>query len=133
MVAERFGDPSFQSRLVVLHDKQVVTVFIADLLANLALCENRVAGDDRAVEWQALQQHQRGADLVFVGRDNEVADDGTQIGRECGQHVDGFVVEAATALERLAVDRDIWPGVAPAIAYAPRTRASASASSDWKK
>ena len=43
MVAERFGDTSFQRRLVIFHDKQVMAIFIANMLTNLPLSEDRIA------------------------------------------------------------------------------------------
>lgn len=42
MVAERFGDTSFQRRLVIFHDKQVMAIFIANMLTNLPLGEDRI-------------------------------------------------------------------------------------------
>ena len=45
-IAEALGDSGFQLRLIVLHDEQIVAFAILDRPADLALAEDRVAGDD---------------------------------------------------------------------------------------
>src|ERR1700694_1674951 len=108
-IAETLGDRGFQSWLVVLHHEEIMAVGIADVATDLALAEDRVAGDDRAVERQALEQHHGGADLVLVGLDHEIADHGAELGGEGGEHVQRLGIEPSAAFQRLAVDRDV-PG-----------------------
>src|SRR5271167_1644941 len=106
-VAERFGDTSFQRGLVVFDGEQVMAVAAADVTADFALGENRVARDDAALQRQPLQQHHRRRDLVLVGFDRQIADHGAEFGRKGGQHVHGFAVEAAAAFKCFAVDGDV--------------------------
>ena len=40
---ERFGDTRFQRGLVVFHDEQAMAIFIANMLTNLPLSEDRDA------------------------------------------------------------------------------------------
>ena len=106
-IAERFGDASFQRGLVVFDGEQIMTFAIADMLADLALREDRVAGDDPTIQRQCLEQHHGSDDLVLVRRDRKIADHGPQFDSKRGQNVDRFVVEAAAAFEGLAVDGDV--------------------------
>src|SRR3954466_13007198 len=46
-VAEGDGDVAMQLRLVRLHDEQVVALSVTHMAADLALGEDRIAGDDR--------------------------------------------------------------------------------------
>src|SRR5215211_2797264 len=72
-VAEGDGDVPMQLRLVCLHDEQVVPLGVTHMAADLALGEDGVAGDDRAVERQSLEKRQRRRDLVGVRRSDEIA------------------------------------------------------------
>ena len=83
-------------------------VAVADIPANLALGEDGVARDDAAIQRQGLEQNHGRGDLVLVGRDRQIADDGAKTGRERRQDVDSFVVEAAAAAQRFAVDGDVF-------------------------
>ena len=61
MVAEGFGDASFQCGLIVFDDEQGVAVFIAKVLAYLALGEDGVAGDDRGPIFASLRVQASGS------------------------------------------------------------------------
>ena len=91
MIAEGFGDARFERGLIVLYHKQVVAIPVTNVLAYLALREDRVTGDDRPVEWQLFQQDQGRGDFVLVRLDNQIADHRTQVCREGRQHMDGLV------------------------------------------
>jgi hypothetical protein len=80
---------------------------IANVLAELALAEDRITCDNRALEWQALQQSERGCDLVLVRFDDEVADHGGKLGGEGGQDMQGLGIVTAAAPERFAVNGDV--------------------------
>src|SRR5215208_7265515 len=58
-VAEGDGDVAMQLRLVRLHDEQVVALSVTHMAADLALGEDRIAGDDRTLQGQSLGQRQR--------------------------------------------------------------------------
>src|SRR3954453_21456774 len=73
-VAEGDGDVAMQLRLVRLHDEQVVALSVTHMAADLALGEDRIAGDDRTLQGQSLEQRQRRRNLVRLGRHDEVAD-----------------------------------------------------------
>ena len=90
-LAERLGDGGFQLGLVVLDDKGVVAAAVGDRSTDLASCgthafgmmtEYRIAGDDRALERQLLQQNQRRRDLVLIGLQHDIADDDRHPGGE---------------------------------------------------
>lgn len=81
-IAEAFGDGVMQLGLVLLHREKIVPFGVSNVLADLALAEDSVAGDDCRFERQALQQHERRRDLVLIGFDDEIADDRRQTGRE---------------------------------------------------
>src|SRR3954465_2931412 len=72
-VAEGDGDVAMQLRLVRLHDEQVVALSVTHMAADLALGEDRIAGDDRTLQGQSLEQRQRRRNLVRLGRHDEVS------------------------------------------------------------
>src|SRR5215218_9369841 len=72
-VAEGDGDVAMQLRLVRLHDEQVVALIVTHMAADLALGEDRIAGDDRTLQGQSLEQRQRRRNLVRLGRHDEIA------------------------------------------------------------
>src|SRR5215210_5865949 len=117
-VAEGDGDVAMQLRLVRLDDEQVVALGVTHMAADLALGEDRVAGDDRALERQSLQERQRRRDLVRLGRHGEVADHCPEFGREGREYMQRRAIAPAAAAQRLAVERDVpvrrlAAGVAP--------------------
>src|SRR4051794_41404189 len=70
-VAEGDGDIAMQLRLVRLHDEQVVALSVTHMAADLALGEDRIAGDDRTLQGQSLEQRQRRRNLVRLGRHDD--------------------------------------------------------------
>jgi hypothetical protein len=68
-VAEGDLDALFQLRLVTFHHEDVVALGVTDVAADLALGEERVAGDGRLFERQALEQRQRRGDRIGVRLD----------------------------------------------------------------
>jgi hypothetical protein len=106
-IAEALGDGVVKLRLVVLDREQVVSSGVAYVPADLALTEDGVACDDRAVERQALEQRERSGDLVLIGLDDEIADYRREAGGEGGEHMQRLGIVAAAALERLAIDGDV--------------------------
>src|SRR5208282_4729514 len=73
--AEAFGDTGFQLRLVVFRYEQVIAFASFDGLANFALAKDGIAGDNRAIERQLLQECKRGTNFVLAGLHNNIADD----------------------------------------------------------
>ena len=71
-VAEGDGDVAMQLRLVRLHDEQGVALGVTHMATDLALGEDRIAGDDRTLQGQSLEQRQRRRNLVRLGRHDEV-------------------------------------------------------------
>jgi hypothetical protein len=59
-LAEALGDVSFQFRLVILDDKQVIAFSIFDRLTDFPLAEDRVTGNDRSLQWQGPEERKRG-------------------------------------------------------------------------
>src|SRR3974377_1545706 len=51
-IAEALGDVSFQRGLVVFHHEHIVALSVRDRLTNFPLAEDRVAGNDRALQRQ---------------------------------------------------------------------------------
>jgi len=86
---------------------QVVALSVTHMAADLALGEDRIAGDDRTLQGQSLEQRQRRRNLVRLGRHDEVADHRPELGRKGREHVQRRGVEPAAAAQRLAVKRDV--------------------------
>ena len=106
-IAERFGDASFQGGLIVFNREEIMAVAVPDMAADLALGEHRVARNDAAVQWQSFQQNERSGDLVLIGFDRQIADDGAKPGRKGRQDMHGFIVQATAAAQRLTVNGDV--------------------------
>ena len=106
-IAERLGDPGFQSGLIVLDCEEVMAVAVTDMTADLALGENRVACDDATLKRQSFQQDERGGDFVLIGFDGQFADDSPQLRRKGRQDMNGFIVQVTAAAQRLAVNSDV--------------------------
>ena len=121
-IAEALGDVGFQRGLVVFHHEHIVALSVGDRLTDFPLAEDRVAGDDRARERQLLEQRERRRDLVFLGRNREIANHRGQLRGESRDHVQRLGVEPAAAPQRLAVKGDMARFVAPAGEAAERPR-----------
>jgi len=67
-VAEGEGDLAMQRRLVALRGEEPIPSVFNDATRCLAPGEDRVAGDDRALQGDVLRQLDGGDDLVAVGR-----------------------------------------------------------------
>ena len=107
-VAEGDGDIGHQARLVGLDREQVIAAPVPDGLADDALAKRRIAGDDRALQRQALEQRQRRGDLVSLRRHPQLPDHRAQPGGEGGQQVHARAAVMAArgaAAQTLAVDR----------------------------
>ena len=123
-VAEGDGDVAMQLRLVRLHDEQVVALSVTHMAADLALGEDRIAGDDRTLQGQSLEQRQRRRNLVRLGRHDEVGPPDLVAAPERRR--------AGGCRAGLAVKRDV-PARRLAARVASELAAKASASRAWKK
>src|SRR5215204_6309214 len=112
-VAEGDGDVAMQLRLVRLHDEQVVALIVTHMAADLALGEDRIAGDDRTLQGQSLEQRQRRRNLVRLGRHDEIADHRPELGRKGREHVQRRGVEPAAAADPSWGTRRRLPKPAP--------------------
>ena len=135
-VAEGDGEIGHQAWLVGLDGEQVIAAPVPDGPADGALAKRRIAGDDGALQRQALEQRQRRGDLTGLGRHPQLPDHRAQPGGEGGQQVHARAAVMAArgaAAQTLAVDRHMRPGAAPPSAHAPSTRSAAATSSALKK
>jgi hypothetical protein len=103
---QRGLDLSFQLRLVVLDEQQVIAAAITDPLGEVPVGEQRVATDHLPRQRQHPQQPQGGLVLVGLGLDAQLPQHGGAAGDEGCQQVDTRDVTGAAALERLAIDGD---------------------------
>jgi hypothetical protein len=96
-----------QARLVGLHRQQIVAPGVEDLLTEVALAEQGVAGDDPACNGQEAQQPQ--GRLVFVGLavDLDLGEDGLDLGGVSGDEMLAREVALTAATGRLAVNGEM--------------------------
>ncbi len=94
--------------LIAFDREEIMALGVADVAANLALRENRVASDDRSFARQSLQKRHRRRDFVDLWRDDEVADHRRKPGREGGSNMQRLVVEPPAAAQRFAVILVTW-------------------------
>ena len=105
-MAEARRDIRLQARLILLDKEEVVAPLRDDLLAEVALAEDGVAGDDAALDRQDAQQFQGGLVLVGLGIDFDLHEDGfDQRGVGGDQVLAGHRAVAATA-QGLAIQGD---------------------------
>jgi hypothetical protein len=74
-----FGDPLLHGRLIVLDVQEVIGLFVRQDFRDLRRAEDRIAGDDLALERDDPPPSQRRLVLVGLRLDADRADDGLDL------------------------------------------------------
>ncbi|GEC10541.1 hypothetical protein SSP24_81960 [Streptomyces spinoverrucosus] len=98
------SQPAAEVLLVALDDEDAVAALGSDLLGVTGLGVHRIGSDDQAVQVQPVQQRGGGGDLVALGGDLPLADDGLGLVQDGGQEMDGSAFTVTAAAYGLAVD-----------------------------
>ena len=133
-VAEGDGEIGHQAWLVGLDGEQVIAAPVPDGPADGALAKRRIAGDDGALQRQALEQRQRRGDLTGLGRRNCPITAPSRVAKAASRCTPALPSWPPAALPRRRLPSiATCPGAASPSAHAPSTRSAAATSSALKK